>query len=287
MKVWLGSGGAGSGGAGGLLEADAAGVSVFDHGLTVADGVFETLKVAGGAPVAMSRHLARLDRSAQVLGLPCADHDTIRSAVDDVIGANPEAARLGRLRITLTGGAGPLGSDRMAAHMGAGTTLIIALSAMQPWPDTTSAVVVPWVRNERSAIAGAKSTSYAENVVALAWAKERGFAEGLFLNTVGQVCEGTGTNVFVVIDGEILTPPLASGALAGITRELVLEWCGAREADLSRAELESADEVFVTSSTRDVHSVARLGERSWTDVGPVTARARDEFASGIARQIDP
>lgn len=282
MKVWLSTGGTGR-----LVDADSAGVSVFDHGLTVADGIFETLKVLQGSPIAMSRHLARLDRSATVLGLPLADHEVIRAAVEEVVRANPAAAVLGRLRITMTAGAGPLGSDRGSSTGESSATLIVALSPAQPWPDTTSAVVVPWVRNERSAIAGAKSTSYAENVVALAWAKERGFAEGLFLNSVGQVCEGTGTNVFVVIGGEIVTPPLSSGALAGITRGLVLEWCGATEAHLSRAELDAADEVFVTSSTRDVHPVTRLGDRVWSEVGPVTDQARRVFAESISRHIDP
>ncbi len=282
MKVWLGNGGAGQ-----LMDAAQAGVSVFDHGLTVADGVFETLKVLEGAPLAMSRHLARLDRSAAVLGLPLPDHAMVRAAVSEVIAANADAAALGRLRITLTAGAGPLGSDRGASEGGSRATLIVALAPMAPWPDTTSAVLVPWVRNERSAIAGAKSTSYAENVVALAWAKERNFSEGLFLNTVGQVCEGTGTNVFAAIDGELLTPPLSSGALAGITRELVLEWCGARERHLSHSELEEADEVFLTSSTRDVHPVMQLGDRAWDRVGPLTAAARAAFAEGMGRQIDP
>ena len=86
---------------------------------------------------------------------------------------------------------------------------------------------MPWTRNERSATAGLKTTSYAENVVALAHAKERGGIEAVFANTRGELCEGTGTNVFVVVDGELLTPPLESGCLAGITRELTLEWCRA------------------------------------------------------------
>jgi branched-chain amino acid aminotransferase len=158
---------------------------------------------------------------------------------------------------------------------------------MQPWPELTSAVIVPWVRNERSAIAGAKSTSYAENVVALAWAKERGYSEGVFLNTVGQICEGTGTNVFAVIDGTLITPPLSSGALAGITRELVLEWCDAREEHLAPADLDRADEIFLTSSTRDVHPVTQWNERTWDGIGNITAHAQAEFAHRSAATADP
>ena len=282
MKVWVGSGQSGQ-----LFDAEDANVSIFDHGLTVADGVFETLKVTGGVPFAVRRHLDRLDRSALVLGLPVVDHSLIRVAAEEVIRANPQAASLGRLRITLTAGSGPLGSDRSQGDALANCTLIIALVPMAPWPELTSAVIVPWVRNERSAIAGAKSTSYAENVVALAWAKERGYSEGVFLNTVGQVCEGTGTNVFAVIDGKLVTPPLSSGALAGVTRELVLEWCDAREEHFTPADLDRADEIFLTSSTRDVHPVTWCNERQWDSVGELTAQVRAEFTSRSSTTIDP
>ena len=83
---------------------------------------------------------------------------------------------------------------------------------------------MPWVRNERSATAGLKTTSYAENVVALDRAHAEGGSEALFANTRGELCEGTGSNVVVVVDDELVTPPLSSGCLAGITRELLLEW---------------------------------------------------------------
>lgn len=158
---------------------------------------------------------------------------------------------------------------------------------MDPWPATTSAVLVPWTRNERSAVAGAKTTSYAENVVALDWAHQRGFSEGLFVNTQGALCEGTGTNVFIIKNGDVLTPPLISGCLAGITRELLLEWGLASEASLSTADLESADEVFVTSSTRDVHPVTKLGERTWGEIGPETRFVAAQYIRGIAQNVDP
>ena len=266
-----------------LVDADQARVSVFDHGITVGDGVFETLKVLGGEPLALTRHLHRLVRSCEVLGLQPPNLDDIREAVGEVIRSEPEASDLGRLRITFTGGAGPLASDRQdGSH-----TTIIALRSMQPWPSTTSAIVVPWVRNERSAVTGAKATSYAENVVALEWAHQRGFSEGLFVNTIGQLSEGTGTNVFAVKDGDVLTPPLSSGCLAGITRELLLEWGLATEAELSLQDLESADEVFLTSSTRDVHPVAKLGDRVWSEPGPETRYVGAQYIRNLSQNIDP
>ena len=266
-----------------LLDADQARVSVFDHGITVGDGVFETLKVLGGEPLALTRHLHRLVRSCEVLGLQLPNLEAIRAAVGEVIRNEPEASDLGRLRITCTGGAGPLASDRLDGSQ----TTIMALRPMQPWPATTSAVVVPWVRNERSAVTGAKTTSYAENVVALQWAHDRGFSEGLFANTLGQISEGTGTNVFVVKDGDVLTPPVSSGCLAGITRELLLEWGLATEAALSLEDLESADEVFLTSSTRDVHPVTKLGDRTWSEPGPETRFVAAQYIRTISQDIDP
>ena len=97
-----------------------------------------------------------------------------------------------------------------------GTLIVAAVAASQPKP--VRVVVVPWIRNERSAIVGLKTTSYAENVVALAHAQERGGAEAIFANGRDELCEGTGTNVFVERDDAIVTPPLDSGCLAGVTR---------------------------------------------------------------------
>ena len=143
----------------------------------------------------------------------------------------------------------------------------------------TEVVVVPWRRNEHSAIAGLKTTSYAENVIALAHAHERGAGEALFLNTAGDLCEGTGTNVFLVLDGELVTPPLSSGCLAGITRALVIELTGAAERPITGDALSAASEVFLTSSTREVQPVGQPG--------PVTSEAAAALRALIERDLDP
>ncbi|MGW7299799.1 aminotransferase class IV [Streptomyces sp. NPDC054829] len=273
MKIWLD---------GGLQDIESARVSVFDHGLTVGDGIFETVKVTDGRVFALTRHLARLTRSARGLGLPDPDLDEVRRACAAVIEANPMP--LGRLRITYTGGHGPLGSDR-GEH---GPTLVVALGETTRRPDSTAVITVPWTRNERGALTGLKTTSYAENVVALARAHQQGGSEALFANTVGQLCEGTGSNVFVVLDGEIHTPPLASGCLAGITRELVVEWTGAKETDLPLDVLQRADEVFLTSTLRDVQAVHRVDERELPGTpGPVTAKAMRVFDERSGQDQDP
>lgn len=273
MKIWLN---------GGLQELDTACVSVFDHGLTVGDGVFETLKAVDGRAFALTRHLDRLARSARGLGLPEPDLDEVRRGCAAVLDANPMP--LGRLRITYTGGLSPLGSDRGDA----GQTLVVALGAVTRRPDTTAAITVPWTRNERGVLTGLKTTSYAENVVALARANAAGASEALFANTAGQLCEGTGSNVFVVLDGEIHTPPVASGCLAGITRALAVEWTGARESDLPLDVLDRADEVFLTSTLRDVQAVHRVDDRQLPGApGPVTAKAMRIFDEHAGADLDP
>jgi len=271
-----------------LVEADVPSVRALDHGVTVGDGGFETAKVVDGEVFAMSRHLRRMDRTLSGLGLPPADHDVIRAGAAAVLSAG-EPIGFGRLRWTVTGGAGPLGSDR------AGSALTYIVTAgPQPEPAAGGAVVtVPWTRNERAATAGLKTTSYADNVVALAHAKERGAVEAIFGNGRGELCEGTGSNIFVVVDGVIRTPPLSSGCLAGITRELTLEWCAAagvevREEPLPLDVLLTCEEVFLTSSTRDVYAVGSVDGRALASAGPLTATAAEAFAAGAARAgMDP
>ncbi|MFE2016719.1 aminotransferase class IV [Streptomyces sp. NPDC059499] len=273
MRIWVN---------GELRDADDARVSVLDHGLTVGDGIFETVRVAHGRPFALTRHLDRLTRSARGLGLSDPDQDEVRRAAEAVIAANPMA--LGRLRITYTGGLSPLGSDRGDA----GPSLVVALGETSRRPDSTAVITVPWTRNERSAVAGLKTTSYAENVVALARAHERGASEALFPNTVGQLCEGTGSNVFVVLDGRIHTPPLTSGCLAGITRALAVEWTGAQETELPLDILETAEEIFLTSTLRDIQAVHRVDGRELPGApGPVTAKAMRIFDERAGDHLDP
>ncbi|MGW4703540.1 aminotransferase class IV [Streptomyces sp. NPDC004285] len=273
MKLWVN---------GGLHDAQTARVSVLDHGLTVGDGIFETVKAERGETFALTLHLERLTRSARGLGLPDPDLDEVRHACAAVLEANP--MELGRLRITYTGGLSPLGSERGDA----GPSLVVALGEAGRRPDSTAVVTVPWTRNERGALTGLKTTSYAENVVALARARERGASEALFANTVGQLCEGTGSNVFVVVDGTLLTPPVSSGCLAGITRALAVEWTGAEEADLPLDVLDRADEIFLTSTLRDVQAVHRVDDRVLGGApGPVTAKAMRVFDERAAADRDP
>lgn len=262
---------------------------VSDHGFTVGDGVFESVKVVAGRPFALTRHLERLAVSAAGLGLPEPDPHTVRTGVAAVLEGHD--LPLGRLRITYTGGPAPLGSGRGDAP----PTLVVVADGLTPWDGSTAVVTVPWPRNQRGAIAGLKTTSYAENVVALAHAQGRGASEAIFANTAGDLCEGTGSNVFYVLDGELRTPTLRSGCLAGISRALLLEWYGAapaegvplREVDEPVDVLGRAEEIFLVSTTRDVQAVHRCDDRELAAPGPVTAACIRLWREREAADFDP
>lgn len=273
-----------------LVAPDEAALSAVDHGITVGDGVFETCAVLAGHAFALTRHLARLERSAAGMGMAPLDLHRVRGGVDAVLAAAPDA---GRLRITVTDGVGPLGSGRSDGPQ----TVIVAATPAVVVP-TGRAARSPWTRNENSAVAGLKTTSYAENVVALADAIKKGADESVFANTQGQLCEGTGSNVFLEIDGELVTPPLGVGCLAGITRELLLEW-GAeaglpvREAKDGELPFSVLDRVtagearmLLTGSVRNVQPTV------WLDgvdlqIGELSSAARDLFERNMRERLDP
>ena len=163
-----------------LVPDDQARVPVTDHGLTTGDGVFEALKVTGGVPFALTRHLARLSASAKGLGLPEPDLDQIRAGVNAVLAGagHPDRARI---RITVTAGESALGSQRTSTE----PATIIILGDLSEAASTCDVVTFPWPRNERGALAGVKTTSYAENVFALSYARQQGGAEAIFGNLAG------------------------------------------------------------------------------------------------------
>ncbi len=252
-----------------ICRADEARISPFDHGLLVGDGVFETLVARGGRLFAAHEHYERLARSCQTVGLSVITEALWLEAIEVVMQANGLIDA--RVRVTLTSGDGPLGSDRG----GQPGTVLAAATPLKPWPATERVCLAPWPRNERGALASVKTISYGENVCALAHAKARGCGEALLANTRDEVCEGTGSNVFLVIDGQLKTPPLSAGCLAGVTRLLVLRACAeaglvCKEETLPVSALATCEEAFLTSSTRDVHPIAELEGRVLAAPGPVT-----------------
>jgi len=266
---------------GDLVDPLESSVSAVDHAIVVGDGVFETLKVTEGTPFAISRHIRRLVFSAQGLGIPLPNEDLVRKAIDEVMREDPHAERL---RVTWSSGPGPLSSSRGDGE----GTLSVASSPGTNWPASEKVQLSEWTRNENGALTGLKTTSYAENVKALHSALEVGCSEAVFLNTSGWLCEGTGTNIFCVIDEILVTPDLSSGCLAGITRELVIEVEQVEERSISLQELSGASEAFLTSSTRDISPVSSLGEIAFPDTpGPITVKVAEKFAELVASNPDP
>ena len=267
-------------------------LTAVDHGVTVGDGLFETCAVYDGQAFALTRHLRRLARSAAGLGLEPPAESVLRDGVAQVLERAGRTA--GRLRITVTAGPAPLGSMRGDSPL----SVIVAAGPVAPAAATNRVVRLPWVRNERSAVAGLKTTSYAENVVGYAYAAERGADEGLLANTVGALCEGTASNVFVEVGGELLTPHLSTGPLAGITRELLLEW-GAqeglpvREARPDELPFTMLDDVTtgrvglaLAGSIRNVVPVVALDGQA-CEAGPLSLAAQELFTRRAGERIDP
>lgn len=270
MRVWID---------GRVLESpDERAVSVLDHGLVVGDGVFETVKVEHGRPFALTPHLDRLVRSATGLGIGEPDVEAIRSGV--VATLEGQDLPFGRIRITVTSGPGPLGSPR---GDGPQTSVVVTEPCDRP-PSVSRIATVPWPRNERGALAGLKTTSYGENALMVEAARVRGASEAVMPNTLGQVCEGTGSNLVYVLDGRVITPSLEAGPLAGITRALLLEWAAGEveihEEDHPIEVLGAAEEVMLVGTTRDVQAIDRVDKRELPAPGPLTRQLQQIWARG-------
>lgn len=269
MHVWLN---------GRVVPVEHASVPIDDHGLVAGDAVFTTMRALNGIPIALDRHLARLEAHLADMRIESPGPTSLGDAVVTTVAASGHADA--RARLTVTAGSGSLGSGAAAGP----PNVIVAVTEHVPRTNST-AVTVPWTRNEHGALAGLKTTSYGENVRMLRVASDAGASEALVANTAGQLCEGTGSNVFVVIDGEVITPPLSSGCLAGTARSIVLDTAQVTEADLAFDVLATADEVFLTSSLRFVQPLTEVdGQtlRSQTIGAQVAAAFNEWVANHIA-----
>jgi branched-chain amino acid aminotransferase len=237
-------------------EAEVLEIAPRDRGLLHGLGLFETLLAIDGRAVFADRHLARLQASCKRLGW--------NPEVPDITGPVSSHGRgRVRIRLTLTGGSGPLHD---LSH-GADHLWMLAASPVAEAPAPTSVNVSPFTRNEHSPLAGLKCASYAENLVALDHAGRLGFGETLFFNKAGHLCEAATANVFLVKEGTLRTPALDCGCLPGITRAVVIGLAArlgipCMETRLTTDDLHSADGMFLTSSIRGVTGVTRLEQRT-------------------------
>lgn len=240
-----------------------------DRGGILGLGLFETMLAVDGVPMFVPQHLARLEDSCQKLGWQL-DLPDLQKTAAKLLVKNKLGTGRARVRLTVTAGSGTLRDIKL------GPDHLVWMAALPAGnsPACLTANLSPWPRNEHSPLAGLKCASYAENLLALDHARRQGFEETIFLNTAGHLCEAATANLFVVKNGMLLTPSLASGCLPGIARQIVLELAAGQgiaceERQLGLTDLQAADEVFLTSAIHGPVCLSRFEEKSFTQI-PVT-----------------
>ena len=250
-----------------VMLASEATIPATDEGLIRGDGVFEVMRLHDGRPFALDRHLARLERSATNLRLPL-DLEAVRADTWRLLahaGANPDDELL---RIVVTRG---------------GRRLLLT----EPMPAVPEIVRLGSVTYAPTRILdGVKSLSYGANMLAGRLARERGYDEALLVTPHGRVLEAPTSSIFWIKDGELMTPPLDEHILASISRAIVIEATGAIERSCTLDELTTADEAFLSSTTREVRAVSAIDQRTFDAPGPVTARTAEVVEALVGKQLD-
>jgi branched-chain amino acid aminotransferase len=249
-------------------------------GLLSGWGVFSTIKVIDGVLFAFERHWARMSRDAALMRVPLpADAARVENNLLRLVENN--RAFLSTMRVVVVRNRGGMWE---APDQTRPSDLIAFTADIKDWGDSVKLSYVPQARHAASIFAGTKILAWAMNLTWLEEAQAQGFDEVVLLNERDEVAECTSANIFAAKGSEVWTPPRSSGCLPGITRELLLTevWApGVRvtEKVLTPADLESADEVFVTSTTRDLLPVARIGQRSI----PNTGHAREALQAAFSK----
>lgn len=266
-----------------LVPLERASVHVLDQGFRTGEGVFETLRAYGRHPFRLGRHLDRAAAGATRLGFEIPSSDELARAVRATVDANAHHGDDLAVRLTVT--PGPLDPYAPWPMSSLGQpTVVVTAHALRLSPrlyaQGVRAVTVPWVRE----VPDVKSVSYLTASMARRRARALGADEALLGDGAGHVLEGASSNVFAVVEGRLVTPPLDAGLLAGVTRGTVLELARAHdlpvaEVPLTRAEVDAAQEVFLTASTREVVPVVQVDDTVIGDgePGPVSRRLLDAY----------
>ena len=277
LKIWLNDR---------LIDEEQAKIPVFDHALLYGDGVFEGIRVYDGKIFELDAHLKRLYDSAKVirLGIPM-DHNTLAQAVKKTVEANNIVD--GYIRLIVTRGIGDLGLNPFICK---NQSLIIIAATIQLYPEELyekglTVVSGSTIRNHPLALSPQiKSLNYLNNILAKIEAIDSGAGEVIMYNHLGYVAEASGDNVFIVKGGVIYTPPVQSGSLDGITRAVVIRLAKAKkigvvQKDLTRFDLYTADEFFLTGTAAEVIGVVGIDGRVIGDgkPGPITKMLREKF----------
>ena len=248
-------------------------------GLLSGWGVFSTIRVLDGVLFAFERHWARMSKDAAALGVPLPDPELVHRKLVELVAANQ--AFDSTLRVVVVRNTGGMweGPD-----VGRASDLIALTSATKEWGTGVRLCYTPHARYAAGEFAGAKILSWGMNLAWLEKAHARGFDETILLNEMGEVAECTSANIFVAEGSKVWTPPLNSGCLPGVTRELLLGEIHVpgftiEEKALAPADLERATEVFITSTTRKLLPVVEIDNRAIAHSGGACAALRSAFAA--------
>lgn len=275
-----------------ITDAAAASIPVFDHGFLYGEGVYEVLRTCHGDPFLFDRHMQRLRRSAEMMALPVPySDDDILARVRETMGAHADAGEK-YVRILLTRGVGELSYKLDACPT---PTLVIIIKPLGVPPDAwyTEGIHVTLVGVRRNHPRALNPMIKSNNLLNLALAMQEAYArhadEALMQNQAGELVECSQSNFFLVRGGRVLTPPLSAGLLPGITRGFVLELAAelgipAEEARLMPEDLKTADETFLTGTTRDVVPIAAVDSQPIGSgkPGPITRRLLQAFREKLA-----
>ncbi len=254
-------------------------------GLLAGWGVFTTIRVTDGVLFAWDRHWSRMAHDAGLMHVPMPDKAAVQKDLIGLIEANGEQTCTLRLVVIRNGGGLWEGPVR-----GSACDVVAMTADLKDWGDSARLGVQPYGRYAASEFAGAKINSWAMNLTWLQNAQRRGFDEAILLNERGEVSELTSANIFIATGAEVWTPPLSSGCLPGVTRDLLLSEVHTpgftvRERTLSLDDLYEADEVFITSSTRDLLAVTEIDGRAVNRKGNAMEALKTAFAGYIEAYV--
>ncbi len=276
---------------GNIITEDKATVSIRDRGFLYGDAIFETLRSYDGRPFMLDEHLERLAASADALGISTGQtlrtQEELRGAVARLLESNK--LKNAYIRITLSRGAGGTGGEGLLPAETSSPTLVIESRPFRPYPDESykegmRLIISGYRRSTTNPVMRHKTANFLPAILARREAAKRGGQDALFLNTEGNVCEGTVWNFFMVEAGSVITPPVTANLLPGITRKIVLRLCG--EAGIAASEevfgaerISRAGEAFITNSLMEIMPVASIdNDRIGTDVpGEITQRLMSAY----------
>lgn len=242
---------------------------ISDRSFLLGEGLFETILTIGGKAVALDRHIKRLIRGAEVIGISAPTPENIAIAVTQLLHSTSEIA-LGRMRVTLSGSG----------------NFVITHQPYKEWSEPARLVTYPHPFNAKSPLQKVKSTSYGEYLLAFRYAQERNADDALLFNTDDRVMESSTANIIALIGGKWVTPPLSAGPLPGITRELLIEWELLIERDLIFEELQRCESMALISSLRSIQPIGEINGRKYKTSGKID-EISTLYKSSLAGNLNP